>query len=36
LKYVNIFAEIVSIMHQDYAGYEEKKGWDNPDFFAKK
>ncbi|MCY9529754.1 Peptidase family S41 [Paenibacillus sp. cl6col] len=36
MKYVNIFAEIVSIMHQDYAGYEEKKGWDNPDFFAKK
>lgn len=31
MKYVNIFAEIISIMHQDYAGYEEKKGWDNPD-----
>ncbi|MDT8976354.1 S41 family peptidase [Paenibacillus sp. chi10] len=36
MKYVNIFAEIVSIMHQDYAGYEEKKGWDNPDYFTEK
>lgn len=22
-------------MHQDYAGYEEKKGWDNPSYFTK-
>ncbi|SYX83183.1 hypothetical protein [Paenibacillus alvei] len=29
MGYSNIFAEIVSIMHQDYAGYEEKQGWDN-------
>ncbi|MFD1178213.1 S41 family peptidase [Paenibacillus puldeungensis] len=36
LEYVNVFAEIVSIMHQDYAGYEEKKGWDNPDYFTQK
>ncbi|OBY76515.1 hypothetical protein BBG47_26620 [Paenibacillus sp. KS1] len=36
MNYVNIFAEIVSIMHQDYAGYEEKKGWDNPDYFTEK
>jgi Peptidase family S41 len=35
LKYLNLFAEIVSIMHQDYAGYEEKKGWDNPSYFTK-
>lgn len=36
MRYSNIFAEIVSIMHQDYAGCEEKKGWDNPDYFTKK
>lgn len=36
MKYLNIFAEIVTIMHQDYAGYEEKKGWDHPDYFTKK
>ncbi|GIO32590.1 MULTISPECIES: S41 family peptidase [Paenibacillus] len=36
MEYVNIFAEIVSIMHQDYAGYEEKKGWDHPDYFTQK
>ena len=31
-----MFTEIVSIMHQDYAGYEEKKGWDHPDYYTKK
>lgn len=36
MKYLNIFTEVVSIMHQDYAGYEEKKGWDYPDYFTKK
>lgn len=36
MKYLDIFAEIVTIMHQDYAGYEEKKGWDHPDYFTKK
>lgn len=28
--YTNIFQEIVNIMHQDYAGYIDKKGWDHP------
>ncbi|WP_160036420.1 S41 family peptidase [Paenibacillus sp. An7] len=36
MKYSNIFAEVVSIMHQDYAGYDEKIGWDHPDYFKKK
>ncbi|GGA72670.1 S41 family peptidase [Ornithinibacillus halotolerans] len=28
--YTNIFREIVDILHHDYAGYIDKKGWDNP------
>ncbi|PQP88532.1 S41 family peptidase [Paenibacillus sp. AR247] len=36
MEYVDIFAEIVSVMHQDYAGFEEKKGWDHPDYFTRK
>lgn len=36
MKYSNIFDEVVSIMHQDYAGYDEKIGWDHPDYFKKK
>ncbi|CEG28890.1 S41 family peptidase [Bacillus sp. B-jedd] len=32
----NIFKEIVYIMQNDYAGCEDKKGWDNPEFFLTK
>ncbi|WP_096273270.1 S41 family peptidase [Paucisalibacillus globulus] len=34
--YTNIFREIVDIMHHDYAGYIDKRGWDNPEEFEKK
>ncbi|MGV3466266.1 MAG: S41 family peptidase [Heyndrickxia sp.] len=33
--YKAIFQEIVSICHHDYSGCEDKKGWDNPDLYAK-
>lgn len=29
--YTEIFREVVDIMHHDYAGYIDKKGWDNPE-----
>ncbi|WP_339250857.1 S41 family peptidase [Sporosarcina sp. FSL W8-0480] len=29
-RYMEIFKEIVDIVHHDYAGYEEKRGWDDP------
>src|SRR5699024_4043874 len=29
--YVKIFNEVVNIMHHDYAGYLDKKGWDEPE-----
>lgn len=32
----SIFKEIVQIMHNDYSGYEDKKGWDNPNYFLQK
>lgn len=28
--YSKIFQELVNIMHHDYAGFIDKKGWDNP------
>lgn len=31
--YLTIFEEIVQTMHQDYAGYQDKKGWDQPLLF---
>lgn len=34
--YSEIFTEIVSILHHDYAGCHDKKGWDNPEYYAKK
>ncbi|GIO27281.1 S41 family peptidase [Ornithinibacillus bavariensis] len=34
--YLEIFQEIVHMMHNDYAGYIDKKGWDNPQEFEKK
>lgn len=32
--YTEIFQELVNIMHHDYAGYIDKKGWDNPERYA--
>ncbi|WP_088043270.1 S41 family peptidase [Bacillus sp. EAC] len=32
----SIFKEIVHVMHHDYSGYEDKKGWDNPNYFLQK
>jgi C-terminal processing protease CtpA/Prc len=32
----NIFEEVVHIMHNDYAGWRDKKGWDSPEFFLEK
>ncbi|GGI13915.1 S41 family peptidase [Gottfriedia solisilvae] len=32
----SIFKEIVQIMHQDYSGFKDKKGWDNPNYFLQK
>lgn len=29
-RYMEIFNEIVDIVHHDYAGYDEKQGWDEP------
>src|SRR5699024_433614 len=29
-SYMDIFKEIVDIVHHDYAGYDEKRGWDDP------
>ncbi|MDW0111557.1 S41 family peptidase [Sporosarcina saromensis] len=29
-RYMEIFKEIVDIVHHDYAGYDEKQGWDEP------
>jgi C-terminal processing protease CtpA/Prc len=34
--YSAIFEEIVSIMHNDYAGCLDKKGWDDPNKYAEK
>ncbi|WP_347553092.1 S41 family peptidase (plasmid) [Pseudalkalibacillus hwajinpoensis] len=31
--YRSVFNEIVDIMHNDYAGYKDKAGWDQPDFY---
>lgn len=32
----HILKEIAHIMHHDYAGFEDKNGWDNPEDFLKK
>ncbi|SHF71034.1 S41 family peptidase [Ornithinibacillus halophilus] len=34
--YSNIFRELVDIMHHDYAGCHDKKGWDNPEKYEEK
>ncbi|OHX51777.1 hypothetical protein [Planococcus faecalis] len=28
-----LFTEIVHIMQHDYAGWKDKQGWDNPDYY---
>lgn len=32
-SYSEIFNEIVDIVHSDYAGYEEKQDWDEPEYY---
>ncbi|WP_187254650.1 S41 family peptidase [Alkalicoccus halolimnae] len=32
---LNIFEDIVHIMHHDYAGWNDKAGWDNPEYFRR-
>ncbi|GAA3716697.1 hypothetical protein GCM10022378_03650 [Salinicoccus jeotgali] len=34
--YCEVFDEIISIMHNDYSGHLDKKGWDNPEKFKSK
>ena len=36
MKYLKVFNEIVSIVNNDYAGHDEKKGWGNPDPYIEK
>ncbi|MGV3489134.1 MAG: S41 family peptidase [Tuberibacillus sp.] len=33
---LHVFDTIVEIMHHDYAGFEDKKGWDRPEYFREK
>lgn len=35
-RYVDIFKEIVDIIHNDYSGYKVKRNWDNPTYFIGK
>ncbi|WP_345239323.1 S41 family peptidase [Pontibacillus salipaludis] len=35
MDYLRIFDEIVEIAHHDYAGWKDKRGWDNPEPFRK-
>lgn len=35
-SYTEIFKEILDITHHDYAGWDEKQGWDDPEFHLKK
>lgn len=34
--YTKIFDEVIDIIHKDYAGFEDKKGWDQPELFKRK
>lgn len=34
--YLKLFDEIVDIVHNDYSGCNDKKGWDNPAYFREK
>lgn len=31
-----MFKEIIDIMHNDYAGFEDKRGWDRPELFLQR
>ncbi|MGV3466541.1 MAG: S41 family peptidase [Heyndrickxia sp.] len=33
MDYIKIFNEIMEITHHDYAGWDEKRGWDRPEIF---
>ena len=33
--YTEIFKELLTITHHDYAGYLDKKGWDRPDHYLR-
>ncbi|GGH77021.1 hypothetical protein JOD43_001261 [Pullulanibacillus pueri] len=33
---IDVFNTIVEIMHHDYAGYQDKQGWDHPDIYKKR
>lgn len=35
-SYSEIFNELVEIVHYDYAGYEDKQGWDKPEIYREK
>ncbi|CAM3248648.1 S41 family peptidase [Filibacter tadaridae] len=35
-SYSEVFKEILDITHHDYAGWDEKQGWDDPEFHLKK
>src|SRR5690625_3419123 len=34
--YLEIFEDLVKVLHKDYAGYLDKEGCDKPDFYRKK
>ncbi|MBM7578573.1 S41 family peptidase [Jeotgalibacillus terrae] len=34
--YIDMFEKIVDVMHHDYSGFLDKKGWDQPELFRKK
>jgi C-terminal processing protease CtpA/Prc len=36
MNYLEIFCDIVSILHEDYSGCLDKKGWDNPLLYQEK
>ncbi len=36
MMYEQIFEEIVNIIHHDYAGCEDKRGWDDPEKYREK
>lgn len=36
MGYLEVFDDIVKIMHEDYSGFADKAGWDRPEHFRKK
>lgn len=35
MSYLQLFEEIVEIMHTDYSGCKHKEGWDSPDLYKR-